>query len=96
MLYNLKLPGKETRVLVEANVGYDARRGGRYIDEELKLDGAPTRLQDLTGAMQRWLWKDLPQAEMVRADIGDVDCPHGKYLVREVCLNCLAAARKYA
>lgn len=90
--YNLKLPGKETRVLVEANVGYDARRGGRYI-EDLRLDGAPVFLEDLTGAMQRWLWRDLPQAEMLRASIGDIDCPHGRYLVREHCANCIAAAK---
>jgi hypothetical protein len=91
--YNLKLPGQETRVLIEASVGYDARRGGRYVDRQLRLDGVPVDLHDLTGSMQRWLRRDLLQAEMVRRDFGGIDCPHGRYLVRDCCADCLAAAR---
>lgn len=93
MQYNLKLPNSEKRCLVEATVGYDAQRGGRYVDRQLKLDGVPVDLLDLTRAMQRWLVRDLPQAEMVRSSVGDVDCPHGRYLVRDFCTACVAAAK---
>ena len=93
--YRLRLPNKNTYITVAANVGYDAQRGGIYVERGIAIDGVPTDMADLTGALQRWLKRDLGKADCILRGVGVLDCPHGRYLLREFCAQCLADARPH-
>lgn len=92
-VFNLKMPKADDRILVEAECGYDARHGDFYIERGLKLDGVEMDLLDLTSSMRRWLRRDLKLAKLVIASDGSIDCPHGRYLLREFCIDCLVSAK---
>lgn len=91
--YNLKLPGEEGRLYVEADVGFDLRRGGFYVEDTVFIDGDKANFRMLPPRTRRWLLQDLRHADMILRDVGKLDCDHGRYLVREHCVDCLAAAR---
>jgi hypothetical protein len=87
--YRLKLPGKETYINVAADVGYDASRGGVYVERGIYIDGVPVDTRNLTRAVQRWLKRELGNADCCLRGFGSLQCPHGRYLLREPCGDCL-------
>ena len=89
--YEILMPDDDRRVVVRAAVWYD--RGRHVVVEQITArNGTLPLFSELPLAVKRRLLLDLVQAEQV-SWAGGTTCKHGRYLVRDFCVNCLAEAK---
>lgn len=91
-MYRLRL--KDGRwVNVTASVTFTL--GQPQVDIECVVDegGQEIGLRSLVGAVRRRLAEDVVAADSVVRDVGSIVCKHGRHLVYEFCVKCLAEAK---
>lgn len=91
--YRLRMRGDKDMSTVTAVVGMVSGEAVVWIDRIVGPDGAETPFTDLRAGRRNRLVSDLIAADNIVRSVGDTTCQHGRYLLEEFCIRCLAEAK---